>query len=140
MRGFTLVETLIYIALFSLIFSGALLAVYELLAGSQKNTQKVIIEEEANFLLRKIEWALTGADEILEPVEGENGRALLIDRADEKVGFVLVGDNLAISRDAGSPVPLNNERVGVSVLTFEHLPATGEKPAAVRTSFVISDP
>jgi type II secretory pathway pseudopilin PulG len=59
-KGFTLIETLIYIALFSTIIFGAIISTYYLIQGSDSLSNKTVTQEEGNFVLRKIDWALTG--------------------------------------------------------------------------------
>lgn len=60
-KGFTLIEVVIYLALFSIIIGGALVSVYNIIESSGKLENKVVMQEEANFLLRKINWVLNGA-------------------------------------------------------------------------------
>lgn len=60
-KGFTLIETLLYLALFTLIIGGGMAAAYQIIQSTEATHQKVIIQEEADFLLRKLEWALSGA-------------------------------------------------------------------------------
>jgi prepilin-type N-terminal cleavage/methylation domain-containing protein len=59
--GFTLLETIIYIALFGVLMSGALLTVYELLGSTTSNARAAAILMEGTFVNRKLSWALTGA-------------------------------------------------------------------------------
>ncbi len=63
-QGFTLLETLIYIALFGVLMSGALVTVYELLLSSEHNQSLIAIQEEGTFINRKLSWALSGATSV----------------------------------------------------------------------------
>ena len=54
-------ETMVYIALFGIIMSGAVVGTYNLLEGGRRNIDSTKIEEEGTFLNRKINWALTSA-------------------------------------------------------------------------------
>lgn len=60
-RGFTLIEVLIYLALFSIIIGRAMVSVLQIVESSTSLQSKVVLQEESNFLLRKINWALNGA-------------------------------------------------------------------------------
>lgn len=64
MKGFTLIETLIYIALFTLIIFGSVVTAYNLVQGSDMLNKKTVTEEEGNFVLRKLDWAMTGLTSI----------------------------------------------------------------------------
>jgi len=68
-KGFTLIEVLIYSALLSIMMGGILMMTYELLRGAGKLTMKNTAEEEGNFVLRKINLALTGTSIISLPDE-----------------------------------------------------------------------
>jgi len=58
MRGFTLIETLIYIALFALIMGGTLAITYQLVESAGRTTGNATVQDEGVFVLRKLDWAL----------------------------------------------------------------------------------
>src|SRR3989344_6349600 len=61
-RGFTLLETIIYIALFSIIMGGTLVAVFNILEGGGNINTKNTAQDESTFVMRKIGWALGSID------------------------------------------------------------------------------
>lgn len=63
--GFTLLETLIYIALLSFFLSSLLGITYQSLQSTQKISDQISLQQEANFLIRKMDWALTGAKNVV---------------------------------------------------------------------------
>ena len=67
-KGFTLIETIIYIALFTILIVGGFVTAYQLIQGSDTLNAKTITQEEGNFVLRKMDWALTGLDSGNPPV------------------------------------------------------------------------
>lgn len=84
-QAFTLIEMVIYIALFSLMMTGVLLSAYQLIAGSGMTEVSVTTQEEGNFVLRKISWALTGTSSVAQittPTSGAYASALKLTRAD----------------------------------------------------------
>ena len=70
MRGFTIVEMLVYIALLGILMTGALLGAWQLLQGSAQISGRTVTQDEESFVLHKIDWALTGAKTITSPSSG----------------------------------------------------------------------
>ena len=109
--GFTLIEVLVYLALFAVIIGGGMVAVYQIIESTNKTNDKVVIQEDANFLLRKLDWALTGA----KPSDISNVTATTIRVNKLLVGnldFDLSGDNLTLNSN-----PLNSSFVKVGQAT-----------------------
>src|SRR4051794_9129495 len=59
-RGFTLIETLIYLALFALIITGIVSAAYMLFETGDRNQAKSMLQDEKDFLSARIDYALVG--------------------------------------------------------------------------------
>lgn len=66
-RGFTLVETIIYISLFSIILTCGLIACYQIISSSDLLNQTTRTEEEGNFVLRKLTWVFSSLDSTIPP-------------------------------------------------------------------------
>ena len=60
-KGFTLIEVIIYIALFAFIIGTGVSAAYYIIDSSAKGKSETGTIAEGEFLMRKIDWALTGA-------------------------------------------------------------------------------
>ncbi|HEY4496643.1 MAG TPA: hypothetical protein VI432_00645 [Candidatus Paceibacterota bacterium] len=139
--GLTLIETLIYSILVAGLLAGALISVYQLLEGSEELNLITTTEEEANFILRKIQWALTGIDSINFPGPGDSDSILItnkINYAQNPILFQLDGTDIKMSRGGGSLNSLNSSRVTIENLLFTHLASAGEKPAGIKTEIVIN--
>jgi prepilin-type N-terminal cleavage/methylation domain-containing protein len=67
MRGFTLIEVIIYLALFALLMSGFLVASFSLIESSGKDTTHSMVEAEGEYLLAKINWALANGGTQIDP-------------------------------------------------------------------------
>ncbi|MEK7569737.1 MAG: prepilin-type N-terminal cleavage/methylation domain-containing protein [Patescibacteria group bacterium] len=61
-QGFTLVEVVIYVALFAIIIGGLIVTAYYLWQSASTTGGKVAAGEEINFVLKKLDWTLTGAE------------------------------------------------------------------------------
>jgi len=139
-RGFTLIETIIYIALFAILMSGAVVAAYNLFEGSDRNESAILIQEEGTFLNRKINWALAGAS---AAQSSNGGTTLTVTRPDLAYDVVITGNGatMTIARGGGDPLGLNSDRFPVespaSGPMFAVQPASDGRPPSVTTSFVI---
>lgn len=133
-RGFTLLEVLIYIALFSVLIGGAIVAGYNLLESGNRNETAVAIQEEGNFLNRKINWALTGATS----VTASSPTTLTVVRSDlGTLVFTASAGSLTLTRGSATPTTLNSAAFSIDNLAFAVTPAQGGLPASVVVNFSI---
>lgn len=144
-KGFTLIETLLYIVLFSFIITGILLAVYNILEGSERTRQNAILEEEANFLLRKLTWGLTGvrSPNVIAPPVSSTGPALTLTKDGLPVGenpitFDEVGGAVRLTRGSNPAAPLTSSNVIVSGLTITNLGTAGGATGGLIIDFQIN--
>lgn len=72
-KGFTLIETIIYIALFSVLITGGFIACYQIISSNDSLNQKVRTEAEGNFVMRKFAWSLSGLDSASLPTISGTG-------------------------------------------------------------------
>ena len=123
--GFTLIETIIYIALLGLIMTGALLSAYNLIVSTQSGTAKTVVEEEGSFVERKIDWALAGAASVTAPHTYE----LAITKYDgTTVDIKLASTTIMMQENAGAFAPITTSNVKVTNLQFQ---IVGSNPAGV---------
>lgn len=71
-NGFTLLEVIIYMSLFSIMMGGLITITFQLIQSSEKTYMKGVIEEEINFVIKKIDWALVDASNIINPQVGSS--------------------------------------------------------------------
>ncbi|MEK7133550.1 MAG: prepilin-type N-terminal cleavage/methylation domain-containing protein [Patescibacteria group bacterium] len=136
-RGFSLIETIIYIGLFALIMGGGLLAVHQLLQASAQVNDKATIQDEESFVLRKIDWALSGASAIFVPSQ----TTLTVTRYDSNtVDFRLNGTAIEMRESAigASYIPITTSNVTVNGLTFTYIAPVGSGPEGVTASTTIN--
>ncbi len=158
--GFTLLETIIYIGLFSLIFSGIFVSIYPILFGAERLTKNIAIEGESAFIIAKIDYALshtiTSEDGgIISPLAGAPASNELIIGTDtdnngtfddEKFRFVVDNSNafctaplvckmLTLSEDGAAALPLNGGRVYVENFSVTHVAPISGEPRYLDVSF-----
>lgn len=137
-RGFTLIETLVYLALYTIIIGGALSAVYGIFESSARNETIAMLEEEGNYLVAKIDWALSNAVSIESPAS--SGNTLSVTHFDGSTASLWqMGVNMRIQENTGSKKTLNNSNVSVAALSFVHARPTsdGLNPESVSASFAM---
>ena len=122
-KGFTMLEALIYIALFAFIIGTGVIAAYNLFTGSVHIQTRAQQEAELNFVLRKLEWAL-GGSQIVNPAVGDD--ALLI--AEKPAGgtqyhFKKDGTNAFVMRAGGigTFTPLTTKHLNITNIRFERI-------------------
>jgi hypothetical protein len=62
--GFTLIEVLMYIGFFTLLVGTLLGVAYQTIASTEQINKKIVLQQESDFISRKIDWALTGASAV----------------------------------------------------------------------------
>lgn len=135
--GFTLIETLIYIVLFAVVIGGGMVSVYNIIEGTSANYNHVILREEANFLMRKIHWALTGITAIgVGPSTLSTTK--IISGMPTQILITIDGSTMTLARASGSPLPLNASSIAVSDLAFTDVEPAGGRPQGVTASFTLT--
>jgi len=125
--GFTLIEVIIYIALLAFIIGAGVSSAYYLIDSSAKGNADVSTIAEAEFLMRKIDWALTGAETFDLSVSGIIG----INKYDTTFNPIQIKWNETSSSteiSVGTPedfLRLTSERVKVTGLEFVALSPEG---------------
>lgn len=139
-KGFTLIETIIYIALFGLLIGGALVTSYGLIEGTDRSQSKTTIQEEANFVLRKIDWALTGVKDINIPGSEWSNTLSVTKYGPTGLIYVVIrpsSGKIEMSEDGGTNfLPITTENVEVSNLGFYRISGAG--PDGISASTTIS--
>lgn len=139
-RGFTLIEAIIYIALISIMLGFTVLVISQMMDTQRRLKSKIELEAEADFILRKLNWALTNAQNVSQPPLNSSSSVLSIDKnggSENPLVFDLAGGDIRLSRGGGAATALNNQYVTLNQLTFEHLAASGTTPEAIRTTIAV---
>lgn len=132
--GFTLIETLIYLALLMLIMSSAVVSAFYIIDSSEKEKTNLNTIAEAGFLLRKIDWALTGADAVDVSVPG----VMSVTKNSFPANPVVidsVSGRARIATGGTMPVALTGDRVSITGLTFQNTPAMPLQPQGIMANF-----
>lgn len=137
-HGFTLIETLIYIALFALIMGSGVAASFYIIDSAEKEKTSINAIADAQFFLRKMDWALTGVDAVNFPPSGASGFSLSVNKHGFSSNPVIIdalSGHARVAVGLGSPIELTGDRVTIANLLFQNIPATSPKPAAIKATF-----
>lgn len=143
--GFTLVETIVYAALISIVIGMIVVVAFQVISGNSNLSEKIFLEEEANFLLRKIEWVIGGASSINSPNSGNSSNSSLsVDKfgftaGENPVVFNISEGNITIERGSGDPVTLNSAFVKIENATFTHIAASSSTPAGIKVELSVKN-
>lgn len=128
--GFTLIEVVVYLALFAIMFGGAVAVAYNVIESSGRNQTKAIVQEEGDFLVAKINWALSGVSPtgIISPSTTTPSSTLQVTKYDgTSVVISLNGSNMQIQAPT-TPYILNTSsyQLKVTNLVFTHTAGSGD--------------
>ncbi len=141
-RGFTLVETLVYLSLYAIIMSGVLVAVYSIFESSARNQAQAMVQEEGSYLIGKIDWAISNVSSIQVPASGlPGGTQLSVTKYDgTAISIQQNGNNLEISENGAAYQTLNNTNTGVSGVNFLRTLATadGINPESIKAVITVT--
>src|SRR3989344_8910864 len=101
--GFTLLETVIYIALLAIMIGGGMVGIFNILEGSGRTRQAMYREQEAYFIIRKIDAVISEATDITFP----SLDTLVAQTDDGTVTIQLSDEQIQLVR-GGNPYPLND--------------------------------
>jgi type II secretory pathway pseudopilin PulG len=128
--AFTLVETLVYIALFGILVGGFVVSAYNLFESNDRNQTKAMLQQEKEFVIGKINWALGSA----KTVTVSTPDSLTVTNYDNStIVLGLIDDAFAVGGASTT-----NSNVIVSNLVFIHTYAGGTNPDSVEAGFTIS--
>ena len=125
-RGTTLIEVMVYIALFTMIIGGAVVTAYQVFESSGRSQTRAMLEDEGEFLLAKIGWALSGVQSVAAPGLPAPGvctesNTLSVTKWDPSIGVVLIdlsGTTMQLSRRGLASKRLTGEDIAVDTLSF----------------------
>ena len=134
--GFTLIEVLMYVGFFTLLVGTLLGIAYQTIASVNQINNKIVLQQEADFILRKINWALVGGAVI---AVGPKPSDITITRfsAPTKVIFSQTGNYIYINSGMGE-VGLNSANIAVSNLVFTKIQPPLQ-PAEIQASFGLAN-
>lgn len=121
-KGYTLIETIIYVAIFVVVVGSMMLFAITMFLASERADTQIEVADNSRFLIQKLQRALQGASAVTVPVVGANGVNLAIvtaSAASNTMTFTLQNGVLTSQRgNLAPPKAITNSAVVVSNLKF----------------------
>jgi len=140
-RGFTLVELLIYMALVSM-FLLVLLDVFTITLSSKLASESTsAISYDSRYILSKLSYDVNNADSVTLPALGATGASLQLTSGGVTSTYTITSGNL-VKTVGGVPMSLNGTDTGLDSISFKNLGNPGGKPTiqvvyTVRSKIVV---
>jgi len=142
--GFTLIETIIYLALFSIMIVGLFISLFQIIYNTHDLERTSTAEEEINFAIRKMDYLMNditdlsagdvpdgpaGGDSV--SFEKSNGQDVTISKDGEKI-------EVCMSSSSGCGDFITSQNVKVEDLAFTEIEAGLGSPIGIDTSMTIN--
>lgn len=137
MRGTTLIDVLLYIALFGILLTGCITSLVSIQESAVRIGASAQITDEANLLLRTLRHAVHTAPVITLPLPGEAGDVLAISTVSGMHYFDSKDGSLNFSNERNS-ISLTSESIEVHGLSFARAPFLDDEPSPITVIFNLS--
>lgn len=119
MRGMTMIETLVYLALYAIVISGAVVSVYTIAYASERNRTEALVIEEGNFIGAKLSYLIAQADTVsVSP----SGSTITIVSQGVVSNVYVHADTLVYQEGSRAPEPLTSARISVRSFSATRTP------------------
>jgi type II secretory pathway pseudopilin PulG len=120
-NGFTLIETLIYIGLVSIITGSFIATSYQIIDSRGRVQNQLELIENKKFLVEKLRWVLASNESINSPGLGSSSGSLSVNKLNYSSNPMVVDlsvNQIRLTLGAGQPIPITNSQVLVTSLIF----------------------
>jgi type II secretory pathway pseudopilin PulG len=138
-EGFALIEMIIYVGLFGILIGGILVSVFQLSTNAYRTDENISTHEEMNFVVKKLDWALSDASNIsvssgdlIVTNPNISGNTLIFAYDDSDPDY----KTITLKVGAGSADPLTTTNVSVEDVVFQDV-STPNAPKGVKINIDI---
>ncbi len=125
--GFTLIETMLYIAFVGMILTSVVLLATTAFRVRSTVRASLVVQENARFAASRIRSLVTEASDITSPASGATSTTLILSTAvpaENPTTITLTNGVITLTQGAGAATALTSNEVNVSNLTFTRLGGT----------------
>ncbi|MDQ5962392.1 MAG: hypothetical protein QG653_199 [Patescibacteria group bacterium] len=140
-KGFSLVETLLYVTLVSIVLFSVVLLLSFLTSTRVKNATIYDVNSQGTYVMHVIVNTVRNAESIDFPTASATSSILSLTVSDGMLSptvFDVSSGTLRIKEGASNPIPITNSHVTVSSLVFQTIAPTSSIDKTVKVSFTIS--
>ena len=140
-KGFSLVETLLYVTIVSMVLFSIVFLLSFLTSTRVKNVTIYDVNSQGTYVMQLIVNTVRNADSIDFPPTSATSSTLSLTVSDGMLSptvFDLASGTLRIKEGASNPISLTNSHVTVSSLTFQTIAPAGSVDKIVKVSFIVS--
>lgn len=140
MRGFTLIEVIIYIALLGLLLITALSTLYPLMRTAEMQAELVSDTLEVSFVTQKIAWLISQHATIEIPSENATSSLLTISTPHHETHSMrLQNGAIELSLDSEPFIPITKIHTTVQSFVVTHVPPDQIRGRALEITFVLNN-
>jgi type II secretory pathway component PulJ len=145
--GFTLIETIIYIALFGILMVGVIAAVNPIFVGVERMSQKVMIENEVTLVSRTITSLIPQASSVASPSADTTSDSLSLttwNTGGPTISYTFgvkdgaVVSNVSVNGTPTGSTTMTASRVHFDSMSVKRVASAGGTPAYLELSYVVS--
>ena len=128
-QGFTLIETIMYIAIIGVVMSGFIAFGLSVSASRGKTYVVQEVQSNARVALSIISRQIRQASDVSSPVESASSSELVLNMpgADPDITFNVVDGIIYLTEGVSDPIPLVSSKVLISNFQFTNLATAGDK-------------
>lgn len=126
--GLTLIEILIYLSILGVFITSAFLLANQAIENAEWVRIKTETAANAEFVIRKIDWAMADAKKVNSPALNASSSWFSIDKfasSSNPIVFSLNNGRITLSKASGPEIDLTNNNVQVNDFSAEHLSVPG---------------
>lgn len=135
-KGFSLIELLIYMGIFSILLISLLQFFGSILSVKFESEATSSVTEDGRYILARLSYDMRKATTVVTPTLGAQGPILHISGNSTDYTYEISGDNLQITNNTTLTIdPLNSANTSVSSINFKQLGNTS--PGSKKTIQII---
>ncbi len=120
--GFTLIETILYSAILAIFILFTFLLVNQLLLSNAQTRDNLEVAEDAEFILGKINWAMSTAQILSHPATNTQEAILEVNDSSGQVrNFKIKTGDLVLTIATGDPLPLNSPKTQITSFLADNI-------------------
>lgn len=132
-RGFTLIELIVYIALVSLFVTSAIFFTWDVIYGREKAYQNQLIEQNIRIALARVAYEIRRATN----VQSVSANQIVLDSNGSSTIITHLSGRVEITSGGNGPYNLTSNQVEVTDLTFSNLSSTNNNSKNISISMTI---